>query len=368
MGSGGRGHGRGEERVEAGEEAGDPAAEALDVLHGDQPVGRGDLLAGLPQRPGQRLDLVLARLAADAPDPVAQDPRRGGVDHRADGRADLGRKARPVRLGDLVAERGAQPGGVLGGRDAVRVAVVAVGRSGGVADPQPAGIGAHLVEERPGRRRRPVRVAQVGPGRGVEQRGAVPDRTGERVLGRAAARDVAVLGPERVAGPGRLEREQAARRRRVAQRAAQVVAVRERHHARRHRRGRAAAGPAGGALRVPRVAGRAEQHRLARGRHPEFGRAGLAQDDQARPAQPEHELGVEGGHVAGQEAGTLGEAHALHLAGQVLEQVRHPGERTGRAGARLLERPVEDRRDDRVQHRVQRLDPLDGRRHQLGRA
>jgi hypothetical protein len=26
-----------EERIEAGEEAGDPAAEALDVLHGEQP-------------------------------------------------------------------------------------------------------------------------------------------------------------------------------------------------------------------------------------------------------------------------------------------------------------------------------------------
>ena len=35
--------------------------------------------------------------------------------------------------------------------------------------------------------------------------------------------------------------------------------------------------------------------------------------------------------------------------------------------ARRLGRPVEDRRDDGVQHRVQRLDALDGRRHQLGR-
>jgi hypothetical protein len=37
--------------------------EALDVPDGEQPVGRRDLLAGLPQRPVQRLDLVLARLA-----------------------------------------------------------------------------------------------------------------------------------------------------------------------------------------------------------------------------------------------------------------------------------------------------------------
>ena len=144
--------------------------------------------------------------------------------------------------------------------------------------------------------------------------------------------------------------------------------MRERHHARRHRRRGSAAGSAGGPSRVPRVAGRAEQHRLAGRRHPELRRIGLAQDDQARPAQPEHELGVEGGHVAGQEAGTLGEAHALHLAGQVLDQVRHPGEGPCGSGPRLLGRPLEDRRDHGVQHRVQRLDPLDGRRDQLGRA
>src|SRR6185437_16132170 len=88
--------------AEAGEEAGDPPAEPLDVLHGEQPVSRCDLFAGLPRGPGQRLDLVLARLTADLADPVAQDPRGGAIDHRADSRADLGREARPVRLGDLV--------------------------------------------------------------------------------------------------------------------------------------------------------------------------------------------------------------------------------------------------------------------------
>ena len=38
------------------------------------------------------------------------------------------------------------------------------------------------------------------------------------------------------------------------------------------------------------------------------------------------------------------------------------------SGPRRLGRPLEDRRDHGVQHRVQRLDPLDGRRDQLGRA
>ena len=97
------------------------------------------------------------------PDPVPHDPRRGGAQHRADGRADLGRKTRPVSLGDLVAERGTQPGGVLGGRDAVGMTEVVLGRPHSEADPQPPGIGAHLGQERAVRRRRPVRVAQVGP-------------------------------------------------------------------------------------------------------------------------------------------------------------------------------------------------------------
>ena len=247
------------------------------------------------------------------------------------------------------------------------IAEVAVGRLHGVADPQPSGIGAHLGQKRAGRRRRPVRVAQVGPGRGVEQRGAVPDRTGERVLRCSAGGDVAVLGPERVAGPGRLEGNRPHAEAGYRNEPPRSLPCANGTMPDRHRGRGPAAGPAGGPPRVPWVAGRAEQYRLAARRHPEFGRVGLAQDDQARPAQPYHELGVEGGHVVGQEAGTLGEAHALHLAGQVLEQVRHAGEGSRRADASHLGRPVEDRRDDGVQHRVQRLDALDGRRHQLDR-
>ena len=225
------------------------------------------------------------------------------LNHRADGRADLGGEARPVGLGDLVAERGAQPRGVLGGRDAVGVAEVAVGCPGGVADPQPAGIGAHLVAGTGGRAAAPS-TGRPASGPDVASSSAALSRT-ERVSACSAAPprgDVAVLGPERVAGPGRLEGEQAARRGRVAQRAAQVVAVRERHHARRHRGRRSAAGPAGGTAAVShglRVGPNSTGSQA--GAMPELGRVGLAQDDQARPAQPHHELGVEGGHVAGQE-------------------------------------------------------------------
>ena len=90
MGSGGEDIVGARKRVEAGEEAGHPAAEALHVADGEQPLRGGGLLAGMKQRPVQRLDLVFARLAAEVPYPVAHDPRRGGAEHRAHGRADLG--------------------------------------------------------------------------------------------------------------------------------------------------------------------------------------------------------------------------------------------------------------------------------------
>ena len=101
---------------------------------------------------------------------------------------DLGGQPGQVGLDDLVAERGAQPHGVVERGDAVGMAEVAVGRAGGVADPQPAGVGADLGGERPRGRWRAVRVADGGPGGGVEQRGAVADRAGQRVLDRPAAR------------------------------------------------------------------------------------------------------------------------------------------------------------------------------------
>ena len=184
-----------------------------------------------------------------------------------------------------------------------------------------------------------------------------------------AADDVAVLGPERVARPGRLEAEQPARRRRVAQRAAEVVAVRHRHHARTRprpptrRSTRWWSGCGSHGLRVgPNSTG---SHA---GAIPNSGVLVLPRTTRPGPAQAHDELLVEGGHVAapGTREPSVN-AHALHLAGEVLEQVRHPGERAAGRGARRVERPVEDRRDDRVQVGVQRLDPLDRRLDQLGR-
>src|SRR6185436_16289055 len=117
----------------------------------------------------------------------------------------------------------------------------------------------------------------------------------------AAGDHVPVLRAERVAAPGRLETEQAAAGGRVPDGSAQVVAVGERHEAGRDRRGRSTAGATGGAVEVPRVAGRAEQQWFDRGHHPELTRVRLAEDDQAGRAEAYRQLLVYRGHVVGEE-------------------------------------------------------------------
>ena len=60
------------------------------------------------------------------------------------------------------------------------------------------------------------------------------------------------------------------------------------------------------------------QHRLAGRRHAELGRVGLAEDDQARRAQPVDEFLVVGRHGVGHEPRALAEPNALDLAGRSL--------------------------------------------------
>ena len=175
--------------------------------------------------------------------------------------------------------------------------------------------------------------------------------------------------PERVAGSGRFQAEQATRRCRVADRAAEVVAVCHRYHPGGDRRGRAATGSASRPGRVPGIAGRTVQDRLTRWCHPELRGAGLAHDDQSRTPQPEDELGVEVRDVAAQEAGTFAERDTRHLGDEVLDQVRNPGERAGQWDHRRSSRQclVIHRRDDRVEDGVEVFYALDRPPHQLGR-
>jgi hypothetical protein len=145
----------------------------LGVLDRQEIAGGGDLAPGLPERAGQRLDLAGLRLAAQAADPVGEYPRRRGVESGPDRRTDLRRYLRRLRVDDVVAQRLTQRHRVVERGHAVGVTRRPVGGAGGEGDAQPPGVGADLVAEPPGRRGRPVGVAQRGPGRRVQQRGAV---------------------------------------------------------------------------------------------------------------------------------------------------------------------------------------------------
>ena len=221
-----------------------------------------------------------------------------------------GLEARPVRLDDLVAERGAQPAWVLGGRDVVpgcprspggsrhgpadlklplAIAVICRAATGGL------GGGAQY-----GSPRSPNDVASRGARRCPGPNGSARARPRRRAVMSPYS------GPRRVSCPSRLEGEEAAARTpgSAASRPGRC-------------RARTAPCPKPPPPSEPPLDPLVERRvslmgcgsgRTAPARRPEPSLTPgirLAQDDQARPAQPEHELGIEGGHVAGQEAGTL---------------------------------------------------------------
>ena len=90
----------------------------------------------------------------------------------------------------------------------------------------------------------------------------------------------------------RFEPEQPTRRRWYANGAARIVSVRERHHSRRDRSGRAATRSARCTLQIPGISARAEQRWLGREAEPELGKIGLAQGDQSGPTVSNHQLGI----------------------------------------------------------------------------
>jgi hypothetical protein len=79
------------------------------------------------------------------------------------------------------------------------------------------------------------------------------------------------------------------------------------------------------------------------------------------------QLGVVGRDVVGQESGALREANTGDLDDEVLEQVGHPGQWSSHTGSDLRERPIEHRRHDGVENRVETPDALDPPLHQLDR-
>ena len=233
------------------------------------------------------------------------------------------------------------------------------------ADAQPSRIGAHLLGERPARRRSRVGVAGLVAGKHVEQGGRVAHRPRHHALVSEAGEGLAEVGAEGDAGARRLQADDAALARRDADRPAAVVRMRGRHQAGSDRRRRAAARATRRAARVPGVARRAVGVGLGRRQRAELGRVRLAEEDEARGAEPRGRVGVVRRHEA--EALEQAGAHVVGVVGRVGEQVlqeeRHAAKgpawqvRRRRLGARLLE----ERDDDRVQLRVDRLDAGNGR-------
>ena len=176
---------------------------------------------------------------------------------------------------------------------------------------------------------------------------------------RAASRTVRVTGPGLVEGVGqrdepvarhpavrRLHPDRAGDGARLADRAAGVGADGQRRLVRRHGRGRAAAGAAGDAVEVPRVARRPVGRVLGGGAHRELVHVGLAQDRQARRAEARDDGGVVRRDPALEDprAARRGQALGGH---HVLDRDRDAVERRSaagpRRGARRRRRPARAR-------------------------
>ena len=154
-----------------------------------------------------------------------------------------------------------------------------VGEVAGDADPQAVEVGARGQLD-PRLDPDAGRVARVGALHLAQQQGGVGDVAGQwpALVERGGEGDHAVARDRPV---GRLQPDDPAERRRLADRAARVGADRPRGQAAGDRRGRAAGGAAGYAIAVPRVSHRPVGGVLVRGAHRELVHVGLAQ--QPRP-------------------------------------------------------------------------------------
>jgi hypothetical protein len=109
-----------------------------------------------------------------------------------------------------VAQVGTEGGDVLDGGDAVGMDGSADAGLSSEGDAQASGSGAHLLDERSLQCRRPVGIAKVGTGGGVQKGGAVAHGAREGVVVHETVPVFAEIGAERCAGAGGLEAEQAA--------------------------------------------------------------------------------------------------------------------------------------------------------------
>ena len=167
-------------------------------------------------------------------------------------------------------------------------------------------------------------VHRVVAGDDLVEQGGVEHRAGARagLVERGRQRDEAVA---RDAAVGRLGADRAGDGRGLADRATGVGADRQRGLERRDDRRRAAAGPAGDPVEVPRVAARAVGAVLGGGAHRELVHVGLAEDRHPGLAQPGHQGRVVRRHPALQDLRAAGRRQALRRH-DVLDGDRHAGE------------------------------------------
>ena len=204
-------------------------------------------------------------------------------------------------------------------------------------------------------------VGAIGAGDHRQRQRRVLDRARERadLIERRREGQQAVA---RHAAVGRLEPDDAAERRRLADRPAGVGAERERHLRRADGGRRAAARSARRARQRPGIAHRPERRVLVRRAHRELVAVGLADDHRAGGLEPLDDGGVVGRHVGVEDLRRRGGPHAAH-AEVVLDRDRArrpagPAPRRRRAARppcrARAERARRRRRVESVQGRVRR--------------
>src|SRR3990172_2734565 len=275
----------------------------MEVLDAQDVLGGLLLTAHLVQAPGKGFEVLGRGRPAGVAGPAVDGGRDPRTSYEVDeGLGQLFRWDGERGLHDLVAEVGAETGGVVGGGYAIGVDGAAGGAVGGESDAQVSGVGADFFQEGSLRGRGPVGIAQVGTGRGVEEGGAVADGAGEGVLDYQTAPVFAEIGAQGVAGPRGLEAEQAATGGRDADGATTVAALGHRYNARGHGGRGAPAGAARRAVRVPGVVGGAEEAWLGSGKEAELRGVGLSENDEAGALVPRDELRIVVSDVLAQEA------------------------------------------------------------------
>ena len=309
------------------------------------------------------LDIVLAKVAAEARQLRTNARGRAGGDHLGP-RHHHGLRVGATgicigpRLLDHVAEVFQQLRRVGRGLGAVRMDGIARQRRRAERHAQ-AGARMHRLGKRCLQGRGDVGRARIRPGAGVQQGGRVAHGAGQEPVDGHASPAFPGIRSVRQPRARRLEAEQAAGRGRDAHRPAAIRPVRRRHDARRHRRARAARRAAGRTAGVPRIARRSVIDRgFCHCTDAQLGRGRAAERDQPGFVQPLDQCAVALMRRTLEQARAGGHGKVRGLRPQILQKERHALERPARqACLDVGTGDVLAHAHDRIEGRVQRLDP-----------